>query len=570
MNPLFGNINQPRQSSPKPKPKTPAEVAAAMLQAQGQSVGAQIGAQAGKPFITGQSVGAQIGAQAGKPFLSPQANTNTQMVVKPAIYNDEENVPPVNHWIDHYYDLAQSGYGGGVPPGTVINGPGGVITTGKDKDDNATGQSTTTTTDVSVKPKPPNPLAIAANLAVPAAIGYGTNQLLGGGGVPAAPDLIGGSFVSPSPAVSPGLSEASFGGFTPPQVGGFPLPIPGNWWDAPAGTDAAALGSNISSGLEYLGVGGETAGAVGSGLGTAIPVAGGLYGGYNLAQNLLDNKKDPAGGASAGAATGAAIGSFVPIPGATLIGAGLGALVGGGLGMIGGDKGEDQLARDQIRAALLDAGVIDDGYNLTLADGSKYDIGKDGSIQNYNVDFSEENVGDLVASANPLAALITGGDPKLRSDFAGYFTNAAKSSGDPLENIKKIYADAGFNHDSAYGGILKLVEEKKISKEEGDAYLNGLDQLFGVGAYGEGKQEAKESGGGKGRKKEEASEPAAPAPVAPQPPPTVGEPSGTQPVSLQDYVDAIVAVNQANQSEDQAAQMMKLMKMKNPLYGNIL
>lgn len=435
-----------------------------------------------------------------------------------------------NDWINPLYEGAQQG---GLPQGaTVVNGNGQVATVG------------------GPTPKPANPLATTANIAAPVVAGYGVNSVLGGSSsagsaVPAAPSVIGAGTGAPA------APEILYAG---PNTT----------------SDAALLGSNITGGLEYLGVGPETAGMVGSGLGTALPVAGGALGAYGLYNNLTDNQKDPLGGAASGAALGASVGSFFPGVG-TLVGAGVGALAGGAAGMTGGDKGKDQLGRDQVRAGLKDAGVIDDKYNLTLADGSKFDIGADGSIQNYNVDFEKDGVGNIVAAANPLAALITAGNPKLRSDFAGYFANAAMSSGDTLENIKKFYADAGFDHAKAYAGINKLVEDGSLDRAEADAYLNGLDQLFGVGAYGKGEGEKSEakprSGGGSSKPK---PTPEAPTPIAPGTPPTYGEPSGTAPVSVQDYVAAIDAVNAANQSsESQTDAILKLMKMKNPLFGGI-
>ena len=524
MNPLMRSINSLPKKSPT-KPKTPAEVAAEMLKLQQQQ--AQNATMVTKPS-----------SPTPTPAPTPTPKPSPQWSPKPAVGAMDENTS------NPYYEqnqMLQGNY-------DVTAGPN---------------------PNQAPKPKPVNPLQSTASITTPVVAGYGINSLLGGS---SSAGGIASQMVPASSAMTPiaSATESALGiGAAAPAVNMSLVPsAAAPWWAAPGGSDAAALGSNIGSGLEYLGVGAESAGAIGSGLGTAIPVVGGLYGGYNLAQNLLDDKKDPMGGAMSGVATGAALGSFIPGVG-TLVGGGLGALAGGALGMTGSGKGEDQVARDKVRAALQSAGMLDDKYNLTLADESKFDIGADGSIQNYNVDFEKEGVGDIVAAANPLAALVTGGDPKLKSDFAGYFTNAAMSSGESLENIKKFYADAGFDHAKAYAGINKLAEEGKLSREEADAYLNGLDSLFGVNAYAKGAEPVSEGRGSGGGSSKPKPAPAAPTPIVDPTPPTYGEPSGTEPVSLNDYVNAIVAVNTANQSEDPATQIMKLMKMKNPLYGSI-
>lgn len=278
---------------------------------------------------------------------------------------------------------------------------------------------------------------------------------------------------------------------------------------------ATMLGNGISSGLGSLGVGAQTAGAIGSTLGTAIPIAGGLYGGYQLYNNLSDNRKDPGGGAMAGAATGAAIGSFVPGIG-TLAGALIGGVGGAALGSFGGNKDKDQLARDAVRKQMKETGFLGSGegdYNLQLADGSMFDIGKDGETKNYNVDFSRAGVDGVVRASDPLAAIMTGGDRKLTSDYAGYFTNAAMSSGDPLENVRAQYAKAGLDHSSAYGNVWNLFNAGKLDAARRDGYLDSLDQAFGVGAYaGTGPQafDANKPGSG-------GFAPAVPPPTAPTP-----------------------------------------------------
>lgn len=262
------------------------------------------------------------------------------------------------------------------------------------------------------------------------------------------------------------------------------------WYAAPAGSDAAALGSTIGSGLETLGMGAGTAGTAGSLLGSAASAAGGLYGGYQLYNNLSDNQKDPLGGAMAGAATGASIGSFIPVPGfGTLIGAGVGGLVGLGLGMVGGNKDKDQLKRDAVRARLKDNGILGNDYSLTRADGSAFNIGMDGDamLKNaagqerryFDVDFNDPNAGSVVGAVDPLAAIISGGDEKLRNDYAGYFANFALGGGDANANIQRLYQQFGLDKDTAWSTINELESKGKIDQQMGHILRNGLNNVFG-------------------------------------------------------------------------------------------
>jgi len=152
----------------------------------------------------------------------------------------------------------------------------------------------------------------------------------------------------------------------------------------------------------------------------------------------------------------------------------------------GSGKDKDQLARDAVRRRMKETGFLgpDEGdYNLTRLDGSTYDIGIDGSSRPFNVDFSQAGVGDVVGALNPLAAIMTGGDKKLTSDYAGYFTNALGNTADPYAEARAQYEKAGLDHSSAYGNVWNLFNAGKLDAATRDAYLNGVDQVFGAGAY---------------------------------------------------------------------------------------
>lgn len=343
-----------------------------------------------------------------------------------------------------------------------------------------------------------------------AAGGYLANQAIGGaqswlsgssGAAPATPNIVGASNLGSSSAAgapsAPNLVSATSGvPSTPSLVGAGP------WWEASVGSDAAALGSNIGSGLQSAGMGAESASAAGSALGTAIPAAAGIYGAYQLGQNLSDRRKDWKGGASAGAATGAAIGSFIPGIG-TLIGGAIGGVVGGAAGALTGNSHNYFDAEKRMKGVqhLIDIGFLQPIQSasgepagvLDLPDGNTYVIGGDEhqtttgiggkELHGYDVDFDQEGVGGIVAAVNPLAGLLAGGNDKLTKDIAGYLTRAATASGDPMKNIMAMYQKLGLGHDQIYGAIHMMSEEGKLDKEKADAYKNGLDELYGVGAY---------------------------------------------------------------------------------------
>lgn len=161
-----------------------------------------------------------------------------------------------------------------------------------------------------------------------------------------------------------------------------------------------------------------------------------------------------------------------------------------GLGF-GGGKDQDQVKRDGIRAALKQAGIIDENYGLDLQDGSKYDIGADGHamLQSsdgsqrhaYDVDFKNPLAHQSVGWANPLAIILGGGDKKVESDFAGYLTNAwgskAKSLEDVRANAMTTFKKFNMSTDQAKEILKGIRDSGKMSKEEYDAAVYGLATL---------------------------------------------------------------------------------------------
>jgi hypothetical protein len=119
-------------------------------------------------------------------------------------------------------------------------------------------------------------------------------------------------------------------------------------------------------------------------------------------------------------------------------------------------KGQGQVNRDWVRKELVKNKVIDDKYQIQLADGSTFDMGADGNAMLKNadgserkykyVDFDRKDLGDMrdnLALLTPLGQLATlGYDKQTSADMAAYFTNAAtsnaKNSDDVLQNAKTI------------------------------------------------------------------------------------------------------------------------------------
>lgn len=240
-------------------------------------------------------------------------------------------------------------------------------------------------------------------------------------------------------------------------------------------TPATQLGGAITSGLQGLGMGAETAGSLGGALGQGIPIAGGLYSGYNLLNNLMDNKKDPVGGALSGLGAGGslyALGMMQPelLPVAVLAGL--------ATGMTGSGKPESQKARDDVRENLLNAGIIGPDYSIL-----GYDIGTEDPLADgrhrYDVDFSRSGVGNLVGALNPLGWISGGGRNTPGEQMTGYLVNAALESGkDPFSAALELYRQYGLTDPQS---AINAVTQLKLSEDERAAAVNAINSLYGGG-----------------------------------------------------------------------------------------
>lgn len=224
---------------------------------------------------------------------------------------------------------------------------------------------------------------------------------------------------------------------------------------AEAGTDAAASGAGE----------GAADATAGSGLLPAAGIVAGAYTGVQQARGL----NSLAHGDNPSAIQHAAL---FPITG------GFDNLVGPVKRFFGSGKGPDQQARDQVRKTLQEKGVIDENFQIENPDGSKFNIGKDGKNQAYNVDLTKKDAGAVVGLLNPAGFLVSNGNKKLNSDFTGYFANAALSSDDKLQAVRNIYQKLGITKDSAIAKINAAQVQGTLSKEEAAAYINSTNIVF--------------------------------------------------------------------------------------------
>lgn len=261
---------------------------------------------------------------------------------------------------------------------------------------------------------------------------------------------------------------------------------------------------------DYLGAGINTVGGatlVGSALGNetaaaALPYVGPVVGAWGL-KNMADfvgsapsGGRRNSGAAIQGAASGAAIGSAIPGVG-TVAGAFIGGLTGLASSLFGSSKSGDQMIRDQGRKVLQEGGLLDENWQGSLADGSKFDFGKDGKGLG-KIKYDDPVTSRVIGLANVLASG-EGAFGRSTQAMAHLYTGAAlsNSGGDyekARQNMLHFAKQRGFTPQNVSQQLGKMKEEGQIDDAQYQAYLGGLNELF--------------RGAGN-----------APAPMAPPPPP---------------------------------------------------
>lgn len=158
-------------------------------------------------------------------------------------------------------------------------------------------------------------------------------------------------------------------------------------------------------------------------------------------------------------------------------------------------KNENQVYRDRIRDHLEESSPIveriEGVHHIQLADGSMYNIGRDGQSSfkgldgqdvkhGYEADWSNPLTGYAAGTLNPLIAIMLGENSNA---FENQLINAAvsnaQSAQDVLQNIRHFYGSFGYgDKQAAYAEVNKLVEEGVITRDEASAYQNALNQVF--------------------------------------------------------------------------------------------
>jgi hypothetical protein len=225
--------------------------------------------------------------------------------------------------------------------------------------------------------------------------------------------------------------------------------------------------------------------AAGTAAGTATMV-GGVMGAIDLIANW--GASTPTRGASSGMAIGATLGTMIGGPGlGTAIGAALGTLAGGLIGAITSGKHKDQKVRDEMRSFLVQNGVLDSKYQLQLADGSMYNMGLDGGPRAefggrrpYEIDLSNPLAKYAISWVNPLIEFIAQGNPKLKTDFVGYFANAAMSNAKTLDdvrqNVNAFMKRFGVTDEALAQAVIQAGQSGKLDPGVAAAYVNGIQE----------------------------------------------------------------------------------------------
>lgn len=271
-------------------------------------------------------------------------------------------------------------------------------------------------------------------------------------------------------------------------------------------TGAATAGTATSTG--GTAAGSSTMGAVG----TAAWIAAALYAAYQGYNNYKDAKKNAKGGSL----TDKEIQSVIHpdlMGEQKIFGDKGGALKYSPLSLaakalIGSGKDEDQLWRDRVRRGLAEkkfTEMKDDSHHVKLADGTLFNIGKDGINAGemgkaYNVDLNDEESRRVAGLMAPLATALVGGSSNDRSeklvrDLTGYLTNAAVSNGKADENIRALYAKAGLgDKDSAFNMMTAMREAGGIKDQANHEKLNdALNQIYDPNYNQQAKQWFKQS-----------------------------------------------------------------------------
>ena len=149
-------------------------------------------------------------------------------------------------------------------------------------------------------------------------------------------------------------------------------------------------------------------------------------------------------------------------------------------GLTGSKKGKDQQIRDKVRDYLQENKLIDKDYKGTLADGSSFDFGKDG--KGLKLDFEDPLTGRAAGLANVISAgenLTDRAQEATAYLYAAAIKSNAKDENGLIANFQHLAKQRGFTPDAVQAQLNKQFAEKKITKEQLDAYSFELSRSLG-------------------------------------------------------------------------------------------
>lgn len=181
----------------------------------------------------------------------------------------------------------------------------------------------------------------------------------------------------------------------------------------------------------------------------------------------------------------------------------------------GGKKSGDQKSRDAVRDTIVNNGLADKDYKVTLADGSKFDIGvdghgqqftardpsklvnrKDGKLNAWDIDYTNDLDYAAGMAGTSLSRLLHGGTGKAIDQLGGQLSNAAISSvghgkdmtkenyEKVVTNLKGMYSQAGIkNKKDAYQLANQAFAEKRINDTELVTMQQAFNMVFDSNGY---------------------------------------------------------------------------------------
>lgn len=165
-----------------------------------------------------------------------------------------------------------------------------------------------------------------------------------------------------------------------------------------------------------------------------------------------------------------------------------------GRGAWGSSKGEEQFRRDALRDRLQDIGLTTqrtpwegrhwEGHGIRLADGTMYNLGSERTPEGnpiYETPTDNPFAAEIVGLAQPLAAILTGGDEWATPQLTNMLTNAALSNArdynQAADNIIAFASEVA-TPDQFLQGLRELAERGAITAEQYRAYRAAISSLF--------------------------------------------------------------------------------------------